>query len=198
MTGTRILSASGLACRRGDRILWRGIDLAIHTGHVTQVSGANGAGKSSLLRVLAGLLPSAAGSVERHMRAALIDETLALDPALTLGRALGFWARLDRVDDKRVSAALATLRIAHLADVPVRILSTGQRKRAALARVLMTGAPLWLLDEPANGLDIDGVALLEGMIATHRAGGGAVVLASHQTLRVPDTALLPLAEFQPA
>src|SRR5690606_7283231 len=125
---------------------------------------------------VAGLLAPAAGTVEAAP-AALADERLALDERLTLARALGFWAALDET-----VPALDALGIAHLADVPVRMLSTGQRKRAALARVVASGARLWLLDEPANGLDADGQAHLATAIAAHRLAGGAILAATHQPL----------------
>jgi heme exporter protein A len=120
---------------------------------------------------------------------ALADEGLALDPKLTLARALGFWNRLDGSDP---AAAMAAMALTRLAEVPVRLLSTGQRKRAALARVLASGADLWLLDEPANGLDADGEARLEAAIAGHRAGGGAILAASHQPLALPGAARVEL------
>ena len=190
-----LLSFDALACRRGDRLLWRGASAELRAGNALYVSGANGTGKSSLLRVLAGLLPQAAGTVSRPARTALIDETLALDRALPLAEALLFWARLDGGTRASVLTALDRLGVAHLAPVPVRILSTGQKKRAGLARVLAADAPLWLLDEPANGLDRDGVVLLEGLMAAHRAAGGAIVLASHQQLQLGDAATLDLAEL---
>ncbi len=192
-----LLAFDTLACRRGDRLLWRGASAVLRPGDALYVSGANGTGKSSLLRLLAGLLPPAAGNVERPARTALIDETLALDRALPLAESLLFWARLDGGTRASVLTALDRLGVAHLAPVPVRILSTGQKKRAGLARVLAADAPLWLLDEPANGLDRDGVVLLEGLMAAHRAAGGAIVLASHQPLQLGDTAVLDLAELVP-
>lgn len=192
-----LLAFDALACRRGDRILWRGASARLAAGDAIHVTGANGIGKSSLLRILAGLLPAAAGTVERTARTALIDETHALDRMLPLAEALLFWARLDGGNRASVLTALDRLGIAHLAPVPLRILSTGQKKRASLARVLAADAPLWLLDEPANGLDRDGVVLLEGLIAAHRAAGGAIVLASHQPLLLGDAAALDLAALAP-
>ena len=143
------------------------------------VSGPNGVGKSSLIRVAAGLLRAAAGTVERSAPAALADESLALDPKQTVAAALAFWARLDGTDAARGMEAMGLTR---LASVPVRMLSTGQRKRAALARVVASGAKLWLLDEPANGLDAEGQERLAAAVAAHRAAGGAVLAASHQPL----------------
>ncbi|HEX8306838.1 MAG TPA: heme ABC exporter ATP-binding protein CcmA [Allosphingosinicella sp.] len=180
-----LLELRAIACIRGGRLLFEGLDLVLGPGSAALATGPNGAGKSSLIRVAAGLLPATAGTVEREKPAALADEGLALDPKLTLGRALGFWSRLDGAVAEEAMAAMAAMGLSALAPVPVRMLSTGQRKRSALARVLASGAPLWLLDEPANGLDPDGLARLEAAIAAHRAGGGAVLAASHQPLALP-------------
>ena len=179
MSGAPLLRMEGVACLRGGRLLFEGLDLALEPGEAALVTGPNGAGKSSLIRVAAGLLRAAAGTVERSGGGALADESLALDPKLPLARALGFWSRLDGGDPQ---AALAAMGLVPLAAVPVRMLSTGQRKRAALARVVAAGAPLWLLDEPANGLDADGEARLAAAIDAHRRGGGAILAASHQPL----------------
>ena len=177
-----LLAFRTLACDRGGRRLFEALDMTLEAGGAVLVTGPNGAGKSSLIRVAAGLLSPAAGTVERDGAAALADEGLALDPRLTLGRALAFWSRLDGTDP---GPGMAALGLTPLAGVPVRMLSTGQRKRAALARVASSRAPLWLLDEPANGLDGDGQARLEAAMAAHRAGGGAVLAASHQPLALP-------------
>ena len=193
-----LIRFDGLACRRGDRVLWRGVSGALRPGAALHVVGANGIGKSSLIRILAGLLPAAMGRVERPARAAMIDEALALDRDLSVARALAFWAALDGSGDAAVTNALDRLGIAHLADVPVRFLSTGQRKRAGLARVLAADAPLWLLDEPGNGLDREGLALLESLIAAHRVNGGAVIVASHLALAMAGADSLDLSEHLPA
>ncbi len=184
-----LLELRSVACVRGGRLLFEGLDLVLEPGSAALVAGPNGAGKSSLIRIAAGLLPAAAGKVERSGPAALADEALALDAKLGLARALAFWSRLDGTGP---SAAMAAMGLSALAQVPVRMLSTGQRKRAALARVLASGAPLWLLDEPANGLDSDGRARLEGAIAAHRAGGGAILAASHQPIGLPGAARVTL------
>jgi heme exporter protein A len=120
-------------------------------------------------------------------RAALADEHLALDERQTLGDALGFWAALDAAE-----ADLAVMALDHLARVPVRMLSTGQRKRAALARAIASRSDLWLLDEPANGLDSDGQQRLESAMSAHRANGGAILAASHQPLALPDAKTVEL------
>lgn len=182
-----ILRLDDVAVARGGRVLAKGLDLELGPGNAALVTGPNGAGKSSLLRIAAGLLRPFSGKVEREGTTAFLGEAHALDPELPLAHALGFWAKLDGVEP-----ALETLGLHRLADVPVRLLSTGQRRRAALARVVAMRAELWLLDEPANGLDRDGVALLERLLLAHRALGGAVVVASHQPITLPDAAGIAL------
>jgi heme exporter protein A len=185
------LAATDLACRRGERLLFRGLGFELAPGAALQVAGANGIGKSSLLRILAGLLPAYAGSVDRSGAVGLIDERPALDPHQPLGQALGFWQRLDGPgEDASERLGLGTLR-----EVPVRYLSTGQKKRAALARLIGQRAPVWLLDEPLNGLDTKGVALVEALVGEHCAAGGICVIASHQPIGVPGLAQLDLAQF---
>jgi heme exporter protein A len=191
-----LLECVDLTCNRGGRPLWRGVSTRLEGGMALLVSGANGIGKSSLLRILAGLLPPAYGRIARGGTVALVDETLALDTDQPLAQALAFWSALDGGGPNTVMTALDRLGIAHLAAVPVRILSTGQKKRASLARLLASDAPLWLLDEPGNGLDRDGIALLEGLIAAHRVAGGAVVVASHLPLALSDPLRIDLSDFR--
>ena len=169
-----------VTCRRGGRLLFEDLDLALAPSEALHLSGPNGSGKSSLIRLAAGLLRAQSGRVERA-GATLADDAPALDRELPLVQALQFWARLDGGLDL-LPGAIDRLGLAHLADVPVRLLSAGQAKRASLARVAASGAPLWLLDEPLNGLDAESVARLDLMIADHRSNGGAVLAASHGPL----------------
>ena len=173
-----LLRFDQVACVRGGRLLFQGLDLALAAGEALHLVGPNGSGKSSLIRLAAGLLKPAAGRIDRAGRLALADEHLALDRELSLRAALSFWAGRGEALDR----ALAVLELDRLADAPVRLLSTGQARRARLARVLASGAPLWLLDEPLNGLDAEGSERLAGAIAAHRQSGGAVLAASHQPL----------------
>ena len=169
-----LLRFSDVALVRGGRLLFENLSIAVRPGEALQVAGPNGSGKSSLLRLAAGLLSSSAGEVERSA-VALADDSLALDRELPLARALAFWRG-------SIAPGMDALGIAHLSAVPVRLLSSGQQKRASLARVAASGAPLWLLDEPLNALDADGATRLAGLVQQHRDGGGAIVAASHQPL----------------
>lgn len=181
-----------VACARGGRTLFNGLSLNLESGSAALVRGPNGVGKSSLLRLIAGLLEPAQGTVHCAGRIALADDHLALDMQKPLARALTFWAKLDGGNAENVADALAAMMISHLAQVPVRMLSTGQRKRATLARVIASGADIWLLDEPGNGLDKDALALLDIAMARHRVAGGIVVAASHQPLGLADAQMITL------
>jgi heme exporter protein A len=189
---TELLRLNRIACIRGDRLLFENLSLTLSRGDALWLRGPNGAGKSSLIRLAAGLLRPAAGTVERRERCALIDEAAALDPELPLRRALDFWARIDAVDGHAVDRAMDAMALQPLAEVPVAMLSTGQRKRAGVVRVIASAAPIWLLDEPANGMDDAAQARLVAAIAAHRANGGAVMLASHFALGIPDMAELDM------
>lgn len=188
------LAATELACRRGERLLFAGLSFALESGSACHVTGPNGVGKSSMIRILAGLLRPFSGSVERQGSMALLDQNPALDEHAPLGKALDFWRKLDRAAD----VDPARLGLGDLLDVPVRYLSTGQRKRAALSRVLGQGAQVWLLDEPLNGLDTQAVALVEALVAEHMASGGIALVASHQPIAVPGMTSLHLPDFIPA
>jgi heme exporter protein A len=172
-----VLRFEEVACVRGGRLLFEGLDLALNAGEALHLTGSNGSGKSSLIRLAAGLLRPAAGRIERQAKIALADEHLALDCELPLRRALGLWAPYYPVD-----CAMEIMGIESLAQIPVRLLSTGQGRKARLARVISSDAKIWLLDEPLNGLDADGSERLAIVIKSQRRMGGAVLAASHQPL----------------
>lgn len=201
--------ARSLDCRRGGRRVFAGLSFELERGEALVLTGPNGSGKSSLLRLLAGLGRPAAGTLawdgadvaeDRDAHAARLQylgHQDPLKPALTVVENLAFWARLAGAGETALTAALTTMNIRHLADVPARYLSAGQRRRANLARVIVAAAPLWLLDEPATALDRDTVARLEQCLAEHLAGGGLVVLSTHSDLALPTTRHLDLRDFRP-
>jgi heme exporter protein A len=188
-----ILAATDLACRRGDRLLFRGLSFDLREGEALHVVGPNGTGKSSLLRILAGLLRPEAGTVKRTRSVALLDERLPLDDGLPLGRALAFWSRIDR--GGYGPAQMAALGLDTLADVPVRFLSTGQRKRVAFLQSNPWLTPIWLLDEPLNGLDAAAATFVQEEVAAMMVHGTIAVIASHQPFDVPGLRRLDLRDF---
>jgi heme exporter protein A len=169
-----LLRFEDVALRRGGRLLFEGLSFAIGPGERLQVTGPNGSGKSSLIRLAAGLLRAGRGRVDRSPLA-LADDGIALDREQPLGRALQLW-------NASPEKAMDALGLAQLTLVPVRFLSSGQLKRATLARVAASGVPLWLLDEPLNALDVDGAKRLGLLVERHLESGGAVLAASHQRL----------------
>jgi heme exporter protein A len=181
-----------LVCRRGERLVFAKLDFDLEPGGVLLLRGPNGSGKSSLLRLMAGLLRPAQGEItwagaalgaepELHRRRlAFLGHLDAVKPALTVAENLGFWCGRAAVEP-----ALARLGIAHLAGLPARLLSAGQRRRLALARIVARGAPLWLLDEPE--------ALFAAALAAHRAAGGMAAIAVHGEGAPPAAQVLFLA-----
>ena len=179
-----------MACIRGERPVFSGVSFRLERGGALALVGPNGAGKSSLLRILAGFLKPAGGTLEwdgapvdedwaaHRGRLHYVGHLDAVKPTLTVAENLHGWARF-RGAARAAPEALAALGIADLADVPGRYLSAGQKRRLALARVLATPAPLWLLDEPTVTLDADAAARVDAMIAAHRAGGGMAIVATH-------------------
>jgi len=180
------LALEDVACLRGGRLLFQGLNLTLGPGEAAVVIGPNGIGKSSLLRLAAGLLAPASGRVVRDGAITLAAEAAALDARLSLAKALLFWARIDGRGAADVTRGLDAMGLEPLSEVPIRLLSTGQRRRATLARVIAASAPIWLLDEPGNGLDAESLDRLAGAMAAHRAGGGIVLAASHQPLGLDD------------
>lgn len=180
-----------LGCTRGTRTLFSGLSLAVRPGEAWLLTGPNGAGKSSLLRQMAGLLQVSAGRIERPARLAWLGHDNALKGDQSLAAQLSWWAKLDGTS-RTLDEALALFDLAALADVPVRIFSSGQKRRAALARLWLADAPLWLLDEPSVGLDAANVARLADVMAAHRAVGGAIVAATHVPLGLDDAQAIKL------
>lgn len=175
------LSIKNVAVFRGNRLVLDNVNLSAAEGDVIWIRGANGCGKSTLLRAIAGLLDIYSGTVDMTGTLALSDETLALEANLSLSKALQFWASLDKATPQDSAVSMTTMDIMSLSEVPVRYLSTGQRKRAGLARILASRASIWLLDEPYNGLDSASSARLDAAIIGHSNAGGITLLAAHQS-----------------
>jgi heme exporter protein A len=194
------LEARSLAAFRGERLVLEGVSFRLEAGGALLLRGANGAGKSTLLRALAGLIPLAAGTLLWEGEDALADLSQharrlgylghqdAVKPALSVAENLGLAAR-----GGDVGVALAALNLAPLADLPARFLSAGQRRRLAIARLLLARAPLWLLDEPGNGLDDASLIALGAISDRHRAAGGMVIAATHHDLPFPSASQLFLS-----
>jgi len=201
----------GLACIRGERVVFAGLDFAAGPGEALVLLGPNGSGKSSLLRLMAGLLTPAAGALlwdgvpvtedaEGHAgRTHYVGHHDAIKPVLTVGENLRFWARLHAPEtaDALAASALARLGLEHLAGVPGKLLSAGQKRRLNLARLLAAPAPLWLLDEPTTALDRASVKVLEAVLAEHRASGGIVIVSTHLDIDLPGGRALHLDRFAP-
>ena len=183
------LSVERLACRRGERMLFEDLSFTAEAGDAVVVTGPNGAGKTSLIRMIAGLLLPEAGAivvdsapVERGSLH-LVGHLDAVKGALTVRENLVFAHAL--LGGAGEVAALDALGLAPLAELPARVLSAGQKRRLALARLVVAERPLWLLDEPAASLDNDGQVRLAAIVATHRRQGGLVVAATHAVLNFP-------------
>jgi len=189
------LAAEGVSAFRGERLVLRGVTLAVAAGGALIVLGANGSGKSTLLRVLAGLKRPDAGRVTWQGR----DLADAPAPIAYLGHLDGIKLGLTVAENLRFAAAgrdlgsaLTSMELGPLRDFPARMLSAGQKRRVALARLAFSDAGLWLLDEPTLGLDAASMARLGAMLAAHRARGGVVVTATHLPLPLPGAAELRL------
>lgn len=191
LTSAAVVQVDALVCRRAGRTIFEGVGLAVAPGGALLLRGPNGSGKSSLLRVLAGLLPPAAGEVavpagDFHY----IGHSDPLKPALTVEENLAFVAAVLGGGD--VEAGLRSFALVRLADTPARHLSSGQRRRLTLARLAAVERQLWLLDEPAVGLDVQSRTRLEGLIEGHRERGGAVIAASHGDVTLRGASVLEL------
>jgi heme exporter protein A len=188
-----VVAATELACRRGERVLFSGLNLVVRPGEIVWLRGANGQGKTSLLRLLAGLARPEAGRIERDAgrERVYVGHANALKDDLTVAESLMFMSRLHGFDTgaEAHEGALRRFGLLSRRDAPVRTLSQGQRRRVALARLCTAPTTaLWLLDEPFDALDAEGVAALNELLAAHAARGGSVLLTSH----VPLTLTSPL------
>ena len=195
---TKLLEVAGLACRRGGRRVFDDLSFSLASGELLVLTGPNGSGKTTLLRSLALLIPAEAGSIcwqdadvaadREAWRASLgwLGHVDGLKGDLTLRENLVVAQRLraQAPDTKRIDDALAAFELAPLARRPVRTLSAGQRRRAALARVVASAAALWLLDEPLNALDAESQAALHVILEGHLDAGGLVIAATHAPLRI--------------
>ena len=208
-----MLEAVDLGGERGGRPLFRALHFALRPGQVVWLRGRNGRGKTSLLRLMAGLATPVAGAVHCNgvplpragtawrERLLFIGHANALKEDLTVAESLRFLARLQgrNCSAAQIGAALDRVGIAPLAARPVRTLSQGQRRRAALARLALPQPPsVWLLDEPFDALDDDGVRRLNALLSEHAAAGGSTLLTSHQTLTLDNPAPIPLELDAPA
>ncbi|NJO67703.1 MAG: heme ABC exporter ATP-binding protein CcmA [Rhodospirillales bacterium] len=208
------LRGEGLACVRGGRPVFHNLTFEVREGGALVLVGPNGAGKSSLLRIIAGLLRPAAGRLlwrgrplgeqeEPHSSVIhYLGHEDAVKPALTVAELLRFWASYRGATpariEERIETALAGWGISALADLPAGVLSQGQRRRLALARLLLNEAPIWLLDEPRSALDTESGARLDHLIARHRKAGGIVLVALHGDDHPTDADILDLAVFSGA
>jgi heme exporter protein A len=200
-------AGEALTCLRGERLVFQNLSFRARAGEALLLTGPNGSGKSSLLRLMAGLLAPAAGRLiwdgaavaddrESHRaRLHYVGHLDALKPALTVAENLAFYAALrgNPADDATLDRALVQFRLDQLADTPARFLSQGQRRRAALARVIVVPAPLWLLDEPTLALDDASLAALGAVLTDHLAAGGHVIAATHAPIAVAKAQRLELA-----
>jgi heme exporter protein A len=192
------LQARGLECVRSDSLLFSDLNFSVSAGQVLQIEGPNGSGKTSLLRILAGLTPPSDGEVLWRGENIARRRFAFLSEVAYLGHQLGLKAELSVEENLRLSLALngssfspvhlsEALRSVGLAgreDTPARALSAGQRQRITLARLILSTATLWILDEPFTALDSSGVSLVEMLLEAHLSHGGLAVLTSHQAVRI--------------
>lgn len=198
-----------VACFRGGRMVFQNLSFALAPGGAALVLGPNGSGKSSLLRLLAGLLQPASGSLSydghpvkedperHHRRIAYLGHLNAIKAVLSVRENVATWLPGGAAASATTDAALEDFGLLPLAEQPARLLSAGQRRRLALARLAARGGEIWLLDEPSVGLDQASQKRLEAAIARHRSKGGLVFLASHTAIDLPEAVELNLSAFRP-
>jgi heme exporter protein A len=192
MASAECLVADAVALVRGGRLLFEGLSFRLEAGGALLVTGRNGAGKSSLLRLVAGLLAPDAGTLSNPFATALLASDQALKPDRTVASELAFWAGLDGASPEAVSRAAEAMAVTALMPFRCGQLSSGQRQRVAIARTLASGARLWLLDEPANALDAASEERLVAAVEAHRQAGGLVLAATHQPLPLKEAGSLTL------
>ena len=194
-----MLAAINLQCIRGTRTLFSKVNFALEAGGMLQVEGVNGSGKTSLLRMVSGLTQPAEGEIHWRGQGIRQDSEQYFGEMTYLGHSSGVKDELTALENLRISAQLAgdeiseegawsalqQLGLEGRENLPTKVLSAGQRRRVALARLLLTKKPLWLLDEPLTSLDVAAISLLEGVLAAHVARGGMVMLTTHQPIRTP-------------
>lgn len=178
MSESVLIQGAALGAVRGERVLFRDISVTAQAGDLVLLRGANGSGKTTLLRQLAGLSPPQAGEIERTETHHWVGHSNGLKAHETPRTHLEHWARVWG-SDANVPEILKQMGLRRPSEVPSGMLSAGQKRRTALARLKLVARKLWLLDEPFNALDSDGQALLVDMITRHRAEGGAVIAALH-------------------
>jgi heme exporter protein A len=184
------LRAKELTCNRGGREVFRDLSFGVSTGEAMVVTGRNGAGKSSLLRMIAGLVRIAAGRLTLEggeadipigEQAHYLGHQDAMKPSLTVGENLQFWSRF-LGDERGVEPALEAVELAPLADLPAAYLSAGQRRRLSIARLVAVPRPIWLLDEPTSSLDAPSQKRLAELMRGHLVNGGMIIAAAHGTI----------------
>jgi heme exporter protein A len=187
------LSGRGVRCVRGGREVFPGLDFEATSGEALAVTGPNGSGKTSLLRILAGLLAMAAGSIDLDggdaeltlpEQAHYLGHRDAMKPALSVVENLSFWRDFLGGEAFDAGESLAAMGLDHAARLPAAYLSAGQRRRLSIARLLVVRRPVWLLDEPTSALDTAGQNLFTGLMRDHLARGGLIIAATHTPLGV--------------
>ena len=197
------LIAAELACRRGGRDVFSGVGFTVASGEILTVSGRNGAGKSSLLRMVAGLLRISAGALTLEAgdpqlsiaeQAHYLGHQDALKGSLSVAENLQFWAGLYGIRSADIRKPLDAIGLGALSGLPAAYLSAGQRRRLSIARLLVAPRPLWLLDEPTSTLDAAAAERLADVMRAHLAGGGLIIAASHGPIGLGGARELRLGE----
>jgi heme exporter protein A len=196
------LAGTGLAAVRGGRRVFDGVSFAVEAGGLLAVTGPNGSGKSTLLRLIAGLVRPASGALsldplgEDGLSGQIhyLGHLDALKTVFTVGENLSFWRKIWRAPGLGEAEALDRVGLAALIDLPAGLLSAGQRRRVAIARLLLARRPIWLLDEPTTALDDEAEQNLGRLLAEHLSEGGMVVAATHRALPVTATTALALGQ----